>query len=278
MPNKMKVSTKHHYIPACYLKGFTNGGNRKSLFWAFPADIVGSKHGTNPNDACVSNNYYKLEDSTDPLQIENWYGRNVEPLIGQFLASLETLKEIDSNNEGFIWLLISLFLRHPRHRASIESPLLRAQIIAESMQKDYISKGISLDISDTKFVKDDIINLELNQIKTASYYFPLFQYTIIKAPKNVNVITSDSPLILAHQTKKVFGLATKGTMIIAPLNKDTLVAGSNDIKLPKLHYATLNEIASYNAMIMNAATEKCFSNNDYFYFLNDQDEVTKYPI
>ncbi len=274
----MKVSTKHHYIPACYLKGFTNGGNRKSLFWAFPADKVGSKHGTNPNDACVSNNYYKLEDNIDPLQIENWYGHNVEPLIGQFLAKLDTLNEIDSNNEGFIWLLISLFLRHPRHRASIESPLLRAQIIAKSMQEDYRSKGISLDISETNFVKDDIIDLELNQIKTASYYLPLFQYTIIKAPKNINVITSDSPLILAHPTKKIFGLATKGTMLIAPLNKETLVMGSNNVNLTKLHYASINEIASFNAMIMNTVTEKCFSNNDHFYFLDDQDEVTKYPI
>jgi hypothetical protein len=32
----MSYPKKHHYIPACYLKGFTNQGKRTSLFWAFP--------------------------------------------------------------------------------------------------------------------------------------------------------------------------------------------------------------------------------------------------
>ena len=274
----MKVSTKHHYIPACYLKGFTNEGTRGSLFWAFPADVVGSKYGTNPNDACVSNNYYKLENSIDPLLIENWYGGTVEPLIGQFLENLDNLKEINPRDEGFVWLLTSLLLRNPRHRASIENPLLRAQTIAESMKKDYKSKGITLDISDTNFEKEDIIEQELNQIKSASYYLPLFKYTIIKAPEDICVITSDSPMILAHQTKKVYGLATKGTMIIAPLNKETLIAGTNDINLPKMHYASIDEIATYNAMIMNSVTERCFSNNDHFLFMNDKDIITKYPF
>ena len=44
----MSKSKKHHYIPACYLKGFTNGGKRTSLFWAFPTDKPGTKHGANP--------------------------------------------------------------------------------------------------------------------------------------------------------------------------------------------------------------------------------------
>lgn len=274
----MSISKKHHFIPACYLKGFTNGGKRTSLFWAFPTNEPGKKHGANPNDSCIQNNYYKLKNSRDSLFIEKWYGTTVEPKIGAFLNKLDELKEIDSQNEGFIWLLSSLLLRNPQHREMIEAPLIHAERIAKSMQADYKGKGINLNISEAEFSKDDIIEYELQQTKMVSLYFPLYNYCILKAPTGINVITSDSPMILANPNMKVFGMATEGTMIIAPLNKTTYIVGSKETQLPTLRKGTTWEIANLNTMVMATANERFYSNNDHIYILDDANNIVRYPV
>lgn len=138
----MSKSKKHHYVPACYLKEFTNEGRRTSLFWAFPRNKPGSKYGTNPNDSCVSNNYYKLDENKQPLLIEEWYGNEVEPQIGIFLESVDYINVVNSNDAGLIWLLTSLLLRNPQHRENIESPLRHTQKVAESMRDDYEKKEL----------------------------------------------------------------------------------------------------------------------------------------
>lgn len=273
----MSQSKKHHYVPACYLKGFTNEGRRTSSFWAFPRNKPGYKHGTNPNDACVSNNYYKLEKNTQPLLIEEWYGNEVEPQIGIFLESIDYIKVVNSNDAGLIWLLTSLLLRNPQHRENIESPLRHTQRVAESMRDDYDKNGIVLNTSATDYIKDDIIEYELKQIKVAAYYFSLFQFSLIKTPDPFNAITSDAPLILAHNKLHTFGLGSAGTMVLTPLNKNTFLFGSKEIKLPNLHQASINEVANFNTIIMNASNEKCFSNNDHFFILDDHEKTTKYP-
>ncbi|EOI3575962.1 DUF4238 domain-containing protein [Cronobacter turicensis] len=274
----MSQSKKHHYIPTSYLKGFTNEGKRTSLFWAFPKDKPGFRHGTNPNDACISNNYYKLEANKEPLLIEEWYGKEVEPHIGTFLGEIDNMKAVNSNDEGLVWLLTSLFLRNPLHRKSIESPLLHARKVAESIRMDYVKKGINLDITETNFNKDDVIRYELQQIKVAAYFFPLFNFSLIKTPSDINAITNDAPLVLSHNHLHTFGLGSVGTTILAPLNKSTYLLGSKEVMLPSLHYASKYEIANLNTIIMHASNEKCFSNEDYFLILDDLDNIIKYPF
>jgi len=273
----MSISKKHHFIPACYLKGFTNGGKRTSLFWAFPINEPGKKHGANPNDSCVQNNYYKLENNHDLLLIEKWYASVVEPKIGEFLNEVDLLKRIDSQNEGFIWLLSSLSLRNAQHREMIKAPLVHAERVAKSMQDDYKKKGINLNIAEIDFSKDDAIEYELQQTQVLSQYIPLYNYCILKAPKGINVITSDAPMILANPNREIFGIASKGTMIIAPLNKSTYIVGSKEIQLPALRKGTSWEIANLNTMVMASANEKIYSNDDQIYILDDEDEIIKYP-
>ncbi|HCD7317577.1 TPA: DUF4238 domain-containing protein, partial [Enterobacter chengduensis] len=207
-----------------------------------------------------------------------WYGSVVEPKIGDFLKQVEELNEIDSQNEGLAWLLSSLLLRNPQHREMIESPLIHAERVAKSMQEDYKEQGIDLDIEGISFSKNDIIGYEIQQTKALSKCLPLYNYCILKAPTGINVITSDAPMILANSlNKKIFGLASKGTMIIAPLNKSTYIVGSKEIKFPALRIGTIWEIANLNTMVMASANEKIYSNDDHIYILDDKDEVIKYP-
>lgn len=146
------------------------------------------------------------------------------------------------------------------------------------MQEDYKEKGINLHIEWISYSKDDIIEYEIQQTKALSKYLPLYNYCILKAPDGINVITSDAPMILANSlNKKIFGFESKGTMIIAPLNKSTYIIGSKEIKLPALRKGTIWEIANLNTMIMASANEKIYSNNDHIYILDNEDDVIKYP-
>lgn len=274
----MSKKTKHHYIPACYLKGFTNEGKRNSLFWAFDVNNSKKRYKTNPNDSCVSNNYYKLEKNKEPLLIENWYAESVEPSIGEFLKDFDEINKIDPNNVGLIWLLTSLWLRSPLHRAMIEGPLTHAKYIADSIEKDCKRKGINVDKSDFLFTKDDVIIQEIKQTKIAAYYFSQYNFSILKAPEQINVITSDAPLILANKKYKVFGLATKETIVIIPLNKKTFIIGTNSENFLPMKEGTKWDIANLNTMILENSNEKVFSNNEVFYILDTNNEIISYPF
>lgn len=76
-------------------------------------------------------------------------------------------------------------------------------------------------MSVTDFNKDDIIQNELKQVKVASFYFPLFNFSLIKIPSDINAITSYTPLVLSNNRLHTFGLGSVGTIILAPLNKNT---------------------------------------------------------
>jgi len=65
---------------------------------------------------------------------------------------------------------------------------------------------------------------------------------------------------------------------LAPLNKNTFLFGSKEMKLMPVHNATQKEIADLNTMIMNSSNERCFSNNEHFFILDENENVVKYPF
>lgn len=58
----MGRKAKHHYVPKCYLKGFTEGGEDSSLFWCAPINNDISFK-TSPNDSCAKRDYYTVQNS-----------------------------------------------------------------------------------------------------------------------------------------------------------------------------------------------------------------------
>ena len=94
----MGGSRKHHYIPACYLAGFTKDWSRDSSFWCIPKNNS-KPFGTNPNDACTHRDYYTVEElSDDPLFIEEWYARTIEDDIGKILQHIRNHKTLPTRD------------------------------------------------------------------------------------------------------------------------------------------------------------------------------------
>jgi len=130
---KMTTSKRHHFVPAFYLAGFTGGEDRNSPFWCAGKD--GRKlFQTNPNNACVENDYYTLTESSDSMTVENEYA-NLEASIAN---SLRYIKENNwtprPDDEAFLHIFAAtLYLRVPEFRNSMATPIKRVQDITLDM-------------------------------------------------------------------------------------------------------------------------------------------------
>mgnify|MGYP000576718898 FL=1 len=128
----MGRKAKHHFIPKCYLKGFTDGGNNDSQFWGVPINNE-KPFPTTPNDACAIRDYYSVEHS-DSLVVEDYYANQVEPKIARALSHIRKESTLPSPDEmgHLILLLATLFLRTPSAREMLEAPLRHAKTIVDS--------------------------------------------------------------------------------------------------------------------------------------------------
>lgn len=275
----MSVKKKHHFIPACYLKGFTDLGKRNSTFWAFPKDIKIKKYKTRPDDACTSRDYYTLSFNAKPLLIEDWYGDKVEPKIGNFLKEIEITERMPTgkNYEGLLWLLASLFLRVPSWRKSVETPLLRSQVIAKSMARDLTIQGISVkNIDDFSVTNDKLIEVELNQIKTVIRCLRQYSFALCIAPKGISVITSDAPLLMLNEKAHIYGFSTPETFLLIPINKKCYLYGTTDKNNKGSIRVNALAIAHVNSLIIHYCNRFFYSDAEEVHILDKSNKVVIY--
>lgn len=158
----MGRKAKHHYIPKCYLKGFTEGGKDSSPFWCVPVNNS-APFKTNPNDSCAERDYYTLSHS-EPLVVENWYANEVEPIISKVITHTINNSFLPSRDdrEGLILFLATLYLRIPLFRKSLEIPRKCIKNLV-----DEVSKAVTVsNISDFDYDQKDVIFSEIKLIKT----------------------------------------------------------------------------------------------------------------
>lgn len=254
----MGSKNKHHYIPASYLAGFTEGGKRTSPFWCIPKNNS-KPYGTNPNDSCAQRKYYTVENLDDnPLFVEDWYAEKIEPQIAIVLQHIQTHKILPKQDDmEFLLLLVAtLYLRNPRFRECIAAPIERSAEIVMSMLADskelYLSTAkralkngyISTipnhedfkydDINGgytPKATKDFLIETELKMIIRVVTLLTRRYWQLHTIPNNseLEFITSDHPFMLNHpkaNKSSIYGLGTMGTEITVPINKKTALVGT----------------------------------------------------
>ncbi|MBS9847933.1 DUF4238 domain-containing protein [Vibrio alginolyticus] len=268
----MGRKAKHHYIPKCYLKGFTAGGENSSRFICVPTDNS-PPFPTSPNDSCAQRDYYSIEHENS-LIVENWYAEQIEPNIGKVLQYIKETSTLPPANEmrHLILLLATLYLRVPSFRSTLEAPMKRTKEIIDSMGKMVIDgeivKVANVNISnqsDFEYSKTDLIKTELRLIDTvqASLANKFYQLYVVE-DKDLNLVTSDCPFILSHPNggwRFHFGLNTPNIEICVPLTKKVLLIARNEPLQEGTFSATEQLIGLTNTKtILNA--------NQYFYACN----------
>ena len=274
----MGRKAKHHYIPKCYLKGFTDGGEYSSPFWCVPMNND-TPFKTSPNDSCAKRDYYSVE-HTDSLIVENFYAEKIEPKISTVIRAIEENNSLPPQQDmkHLILLLATLYLRVPSFRSTLEAPRKRTKEIVDSISEDVpISNRSEFEYSQT-----DLITAELDLINTVqeSLENKYYQLHLIEDP-DLNVITSDRPFLLSHPKGGkgfYFGLNTPNIEITVPLTKRAVLLARNEPFQEGNYIASKEFIGLTNTKLILSANRFFYSSVEEIMLVDDDISVYTHKI
>ena len=274
----MGRKAKHHYIPKCYLKEFTNGGENSSPFWAVPINND-KPFPTSPNDACAQRDYYTV-DHKNSLIVEDFYAEKIEPKISAAISYINVHSCLPPKEEMrcLILLLATLYLRVPSHRENLEMPMRRTKEIVESMSQDInISNKSEFDYSKTDLIQAELRLIDTVQECLSNKFYQLF----IVEDESLNVITSDNPFIISHPKDGkgfYFGLNTSNIEICVPITSKAILIARNEKMKEGAFTATKELIGLTNTKLVLSASRFFYSNTEEILLGDDNISVHKHNI
>jgi hypothetical protein len=274
----MGRKAKHHYIPKCYLKGFTNGGENSSQFWAVPKNNA-TPFPTSPNDSCAERDYYSVE-HTNSLIVEDFYAEQIEPKIIKAINYIGLYSCLPPKEEmkHLIMLLATLYLRVPSHRKSLEMPMKRTKEIVDSMSQEiHISNKDEFDYSKTDLIKSELRLIDTVQECLSNKYYQLH----IIEDANVNLVTSDNPFILSHPKGGngfYFGLNTSNIEICVPITNKVILIARNEEMNEGAFVASKELIGLTNTKLILSANRFFYSKTEEILLVDDDFSVYKHNI
>ena len=274
----MGRKAKHHYIPKCYLKGFTDGGEDSSPFLCVPINND-TPFKTSPNDSCAQRDYYSVE-HTDPLIVENFYAEQIEPKISTAIRAIEEHKSLPTKQgmKHLILLLATLYLRVPSFRSALEAPRKRTKEIVDSISDDItISNRHEFEYSQTDLIKTELDLIDTVQECLANKYYQLH---IIEEPDQ-NVITSDRPFLLSHPKAGkgfYFGLNTPNIEITVPITKKAVLLARNEPFQEGGYIASKEFIGLTNTKLILSADRFFYSSAEEIMLVDDDISVYTHKI
>lgn len=274
----MGRKAKHHYIPKCYLKGFTNGGENSSPFWAVPINND-QPFPTCPNDACAQRDYYTV-DHGNPLIVEDFYAEQIEPNISKAISHINEHSCLPSNDDmrHLILLLATLYLRVPLHRENLEIPMRRTKEIVDSMSRDInVSNKSAFDYSKTDLIRTELRLLDVVQRCLSNKFYQLH----IVEDESLDVITSDNPFVLSHPNGRkgfYFGLNTSNIEICVPITSKAILIAKNEQMKEGTFPATKEMIGLMNTKLALSAHRFFYSKTEEILLIRDDISVYKHSI
>ena len=259
----MGETRRHHYVPRCYLKYFSNNGRNINTF------IIGRDkmpESISMKDVCVSKDFYtiteiSIEDGVCSNYIEkDHFEKQIEPQLDHTIRLFEGLKIKaiqEKQSIGYILpdlaerviaqLILNQYFRGPRARRMIIDEL------SQALSKDELE---NLDIAKTHaamtFLNEDLMERLTKKL--------LSDYWIIRIHPNGDFYTSDNPVVVIDNKQLGSGrwevkadIGALNTAIFYPLTNEITVEIYDSAGFPE-------------AMKVNKTVQ--FSNNDYTRTLN----------
>lgn len=274
----MGRKAKHHYIPKCYLKGFTKGGEDSSPYFCVPVNND-NPFKTSPNDSCSQRDYYTIQHSNS-LTVEDWYAEEVEPKVSKAITFIKENSSLPPQEEmrHLILLLATLYLRVPSFRESLEMPMMRTKEIVDSICSDVrISNSDKFDYDQTDLIMSELRLIDTVQECLANKYFQLH----IVENLDSNVITSDRPFLLSHpQGGKnfYFGLNTPNIEICVPITRKAILIARNEKISEGVFKASNHLVGLTNTKLILSANRFFYSSNEDILLVDDDIVVHKHKI
>lgn len=297
----------HHYISQCYLKGFTNGGSKKSKLIVI--DFKENKYfSTIPRNVGGVRDFNRVEiGGIDPNIIERSYAE-LEGKVAASINSVQKSLEFNGENKNYIFNLIALLaVRSPEQRDN--SNQFHAQIAEQIMNLSLATKerwesqlaqlkanggelGEDISYEDMKAFaarKEYKIKLKkefhiAGEMEGINAILPCLHgrkwLLIHSTDESGPFITTDQPVNLTwnepenippfYRQSPGFGL--KGTQVYFPLSKNLALLGEFDGK-DGLIYATKNLTALLNSKMLMYVFKQVYAPKICFYFLGQNGAI-----
>jgi len=294
-PGKQPEPRRHHYVPRCWLAGFTDTGEKEGRL--FVTDLTRrNQWGASPGTAGFIRDFYRLEDEhvDDPVLAEKALSE-IEDVIAPVLRSMNSEKRGPTKEElghllyfiaiqwtrvpAFRPLVLNLFdkISYERISEMLESP--------ESLRRALLDAGMDPDAPGAKYEQMK----RFHDDKAYKLTAPTDWYVLeaFKAVENIlpglkkrywatlispsgSFIASDNPVILDGQKGEIVGFENAEVISFA-VSRHVVLWGT--LKPEKQPFINRKFIASVNTLSLLYSEEQVFSHVPDFCWL---DENRKY--
>jgi hypothetical protein len=297
MRTKGAVSRAHHFVPQCWLAGFTENGQKTSRLW-----VTNLKKRTqwpsNPKNTGHRRDFYRTASTkTDPLAFEKIFS-SMEGVVAPILRRLYEKPQfpLDNDLDNLLFFAAFQYVRVPAYRPVVLK-------IAESIHGRWIANALKSPASWSKSLKkagisddspgasyEDMLKFERDVIDAGKYRlsaendwyllrgFSAAERSIIPALQarhwgayispTGNFIGSDNPVSMDGPAGRQIGFKS-ADIVMFPVNRHVLLYGTNvSVKPPSV---TRKRIARHNTFTMLTADEYVYSHVSDFCWLDEHD-------
>ena len=285
---------RHHFVPKCWLAGFTESGTNDGRLWA--TDLSRQKQwATTPENAGHIRDFYRLSEPTpDPVVVEKFFSE-LESQVAPILKSIDRERRPPNDDEldALLHFMAYECVRVPRFRPyalEIMDRIARQKLAEELQTSDtwlaaLKKAGMDPDApgADYEGMKRFFESGEFNiSAETGWYVQRAFEnvdgivallrerYWGTSITANGRLIASDNPVVLDGPKGQMVGFKN-AEFVLYPVSRHVFLTGTLErIGRPALN---LKHFASLNTMMLLRADVQVYSHMPDFSWL---DEKTKH--
>lgn len=278
----------HHFVPQCWLTGFTESGDKAGRLWV--TDLKRKRNWqSTPANAGHRRDFNRIDRPhvSDPLIAERALG-DVESQVAPILRALNTeVREPIPNERDYLLEFMALqFVRTPSFRSTIDrtvdAKIQKALSSRESWEQALRENGIAADRPDVEYgkVKASIQNGEPFYSGDNLYYllygakfaediaatFRARYWNSIIDPRG-NFIGSDSPVGLDGPGDGRIGF-NDAAVVVYPVCRHLLMCGFHHRESSR--DASRKLVAEFNTFAMLGADEQVYAHREDFEWLDER--------
>ncbi len=302
------MAKNQHWVPQCYLKGFTKGRSKKSQLHVVDFE-TGRQFQTKPRNVASQRDFNRVDlEGVDPDFVETSLGA-FETSLGKALDRIcKSGGIVDAEDHNLILNFIALLaVRNPGMRenvrraeeqlmkrimdltlatkeryetsfakAALAGALSSEDILPYEQMRDFVDRGeYTLSLSTTRHVQR-----ELRSIDTILPLLGQRKWLIARAlPDTGGFITSDHPVILQWADRSMRGLdgpgfALRGTELLFAISHDLAMIGSFEGPDGMVD-ADERQVALLNGAIVGHRQRQIYASDDRFRYLMRDGELRR---
>jgi Protein of unknown function (DUF4238) len=282
----------HHYVPQCWLAGFTEDGNNAARLWQSNLK-TGKQWPTTPLNAGHRRDFYRLTDpEKDPVMIEKKLSE-IEGTIAPILKRLDNDRRMpDADELGSLIVFMAIqWIRVPAFRPTIQG-------VTESLMQEHMADALSTPEAWSQVLRQAGIPADSpgsdyqkmrEFIESGAYYINAdndwhvktgFTAAIdvieslenrfwgISVSEKGDFIASDNPVVLDGPAGQKMGFENAG-VVIYPVSRHLVLYGT--LSPGESGPMDRLDVARHNTVMMLTASDYVFSHRPDFVWLDEND-------